>query len=181
MVSRRHLPRRWCARLAVLVLLGSVAPAAARGASLSARAIDVLAKALTFATLPAGATRVAIVYAAGDSRSHADASRIATEIGAGFRINGLLLTPVVVSTAELPATRPAVIMTARDANGAAVARIARARHALCVTGDLAAVRAGLCMMSIRSRPRVEIVLNAAATRAAGIAFPTAFHMMVREL
>ena len=34
-------------------------------------------------------------------------------------------------------------------------------------------------MTIRSSPRMEIILNATAARSAGVGFPVAFHMMVR--
>jgi hypothetical protein len=148
---RRPLPRGF-ARLVVLVLLAGALPSATRAASLSAQEIIVLGKALAFAHLPADATGVTVVYAAGNAESRADAAQIAEEIGDGFQVNGRLLTPSVVDAAELAASRPAVIITALGASSGAVAGIARTQHALCVTADLAAVRAGLCMMTIRSPP-----------------------------
>ncbi len=87
----------------------------------------------------------------------------------------------MIDTAALATSDPAVIVTATGANGDAVLDASRAQHALCVTSALAAVQSGSCTMSIRSNPRVEIVLNAEAARAAGVGFPIAFHMMVREL
>jgi hypothetical protein len=60
-------------------------------------------------------------------------------------------------------------------------RASRAHHALCVTSALEAVQSGRCTMAIWSDPRAEIALNVEAARAAGVSFPLAFHMMVREL
>ncbi len=174
---RRRLPG-----FAVLLLLAGAAPRAVMAASLSSQEVQVLGKALAFMQpLPPGATTIAVVYAAGDARSHADAEQIAAEIGNGFQIGTVVLKPQVIDTAALATSDPAVIVTATGANGDAVLDASRAQHALCVTSALAAVQSGSCTMSIRSNPRVEIVLNAEAARAAGVGFPIAFHMMVREL
>ena len=179
------LTRLLCWRLpelAVLLLLAGVEPRPALAASLSPQEVQVLGKALALVQpLPAGATTIAVVYASGNAGSRADAEQIAAEIGDGFQVGPVVLKPLVVDSAALATIDPAVIVTAIDANGDAVLRASRARHALCVTGELAAVKSGRCIMTIRSDPRVEIVLNAEAARAAGVSFPIAFHMMVREL
>lgn len=142
----------------------------------------MLGKMLAFVQqLPANATTIAVVYASGDAGSRADAERIAAEIGDGFRVGATVLKPRVIDAAALAASDPAVIVTAADANSEAVMGASRARHALCVTGDLAAVRSGTCMIAIQSSPKVGIWLNAHAAGEAGVGFPTAFHMMVREL
>ncbi len=168
--------------LAVLLLLAVAEPRAAMAASLSPQEVQVLGKALGFVqALPAGATTIAVVHASGDAGSRADAEQIAAEIGAGFRIGSVVLKPQVIDVAALATIEPAVIVAAAGANGEAVMRASRERRALCVTGELAAVQSGSCMMTIRSNPRVEIILNAEAARAAGVGFPIAFQMMVREL
>ena len=142
----------------------------------------MLGKALGFVQpMPAGAATIAVVYAGGNPVSRADAEQIAAEIGDGFQVGSTVLKPVVIDSAALAGIAPAVIVTAIGANGDAVEHASRAGHALCVTSELAAVQSGRCIMTIRSDPRVEIVLNAEAARAAGISFPIAFHMMVREL
>jgi hypothetical protein len=166
----------------VLLLVAGADLRAAIAASLSPQEVQVLAKALAFVQpLPASATTIAVVYAAGDTGSRADAEQIAAEIGDGFLLGTVVLKPQVVEAAALATSNPAVIVTAAGANGEAVMRVARAQHSLCVTSEQAAVQSGSCIMTIRSNPRVEIVLNAAAARAAGVTFPIAFHMMVREL
>ncbi|MGA3402762.1 MAG: hypothetical protein ABSC95_26430 [Acetobacteraceae bacterium] len=182
MPCRNRLARWGPPGLAVLLLLAGAEPRAAMAASLSPQEVQVLGKALGFVQLPPdGATTVAVVYASGNAGSRADAEQIAAEIGDGVRVGSIILKPQVIDVAALASIEPAVIVSAADANGDAVMRASRARHALCVTAELAAVQSGSCIMTIRSNPRVEIVLNAEAARAAGVVFPIAFHMMVREL
>jgi hypothetical protein len=167
---------------AVLLLLVAAQPRAATAASLSPQEVQVLGKALAFVQpLPGGAATIAVVYASGNAGSRADAEQIAAEIGDGVQVGNIVLKPQVIDIAALATIEPAVIVAAADANGEAVMRASRARRALCVTGDMTAVRSGSCIMTIRSSPRVEIILNAEAARAAGVGFPIAFHMMVREL
>jgi len=177
-----RLLRRRLSGLAVLLLLAGAGPRPALAASLSPQEVQVLGKALAFVQpLPAGATTIAVVYAAGNAASRADAEKIAAEIGNGFQVGAVVLKPQVIDTASLAASDPAVIVTAAGANGDAVMRASRARHALCVTSALEAVQSGRCTMAIWSDPRAEIALNVEAARAAGVSFPLAFHMMVREL
>jgi hypothetical protein len=168
--------------LALLLLLAGADPRAALAASLSPAEVQVLGKTLAFVQpLPSGATTIAVVYARGDAASLTDAGQIAAAIGDGVRVGNVVLKPQVVDLAALATIDAAVIVTAAGANGDAVMQASRALHALCVTADLAAVQAGTCIMTIRSSPRMEIILNATAARSAGVGFPVAFHMMVREL
>jgi hypothetical protein len=44
-----------------------------------------------------------------------------------------------------------------------------------------ALRAGKCVMAVRSDPKVEITVSHAAIDAAGIGLASAFRMMIREL
>jgi hypothetical protein len=165
---------------AALVLLPLSARQAA-GGSLSREELEILGKSLAFVQpKPSGDATVAIVYAAGDPGSLQDARAIAAAIGDGLVASGAVLRPKLVEIAALNAVEFALVIVARDANGESVMRAAQTRHVLCVTGDLAAVRAGTCTMAIQSEQRVGILLNNQAARGAGLAFTTAFRMMVQE-
>jgi hypothetical protein len=170
--------RRGIAVLMIALLL-SARPVAA--ASLSRVELDILSKSLTFLQpKPIGDVTVAIVYADGNAGSRQDAQAIADAIGGGLIAGGAVLRPKLVDVAALSTAEFALVIVAAGANDEAVMRAARRYHALCVTGDLAAVRAGTCVMAIRSEDRVEILLNSQAAQGAGIAFAIAFRMMVQE-
>jgi hypothetical protein len=62
-----------------------------------------------------------------------------------------------------------------------LAAISKARQIPCVTTDLAKVESGACVIAVRSRPRVEIIVNRDAARDSGVHFATAFRVMVTEL
>jgi hypothetical protein len=163
--------------IALLVLL----PRQAAAASLSPEELGILGKSLSFLQpAPAGEAIVAIVYAAGDPGSQQDARAIAAAIGDGLVARGAVFRPKLVDVAALASVEFALIVVAANANDEAVMRAAQRRHVLCVTADREAVHAGTCIMAIRSEPRVGILLNSQAARGAGIAFATAFRMMVQE-
>jgi hypothetical protein len=91
------------------------------------------------------------------------------------------LTPLVVESTVLATSRFSLVISATGAASAPVIEASRAQHALCVTADLAAVRAGTCTMAIHSDGRVEIYINRQAANGAGLTFATAFRIMVHEL
>jgi hypothetical protein len=151
-------------------------------ASLSPQDLQVLGNSLAFVQpRPTGESSVAVVYAGRNSLSHQDAEAILVVMGKSLTAGGAVLTPRLVDTDELAATAFSLVIVAAGANSEAVARAARAQHALCVTADQAAVQQGVCTMAIRSTSRVEILLNYQLARASGVSFATAFRMMVHEL
>ncbi len=169
-------------RIMAAILLASLVAPAGWAASLPPSDIQILGKALTFLDPPlTGDAVVAIVYQAGNPDSRDDAEALAAEIGGSLRIGGAVLTPRVVASTALAGSRFALVITALGAASAAVIEAARAQHALCVTADLAAVQAGTCTMAIESDRRVEIYVNRDAASQSGLAFATAFRIMVHEL
>jgi hypothetical protein len=154
-------------------------PAAA--ASLSAKDVQVLGRALAFLQPPPGGGSIAVVFAHDDAASRRDAEDIVALLGDGLRSGGSVLRPVLRDSQSLAAGGFSVLVAAQGASGEAVLAASRANHALCVTGDLTAVQAGVCTMAIRSEPRVEVVINHTAAAAAGLEFVAAFRLMVREI
>lgn len=181
MHGRRFISRAGRCGLAVAFnLIGSVVHASP--ASLSGQDLQVLGTALTFMQpRPSSEGTVAIVYAAGDRGSREDAEAIMAAIGNGLTAARTTLAPRLVEADSLATTDFSVAIVAAGANSEIVMRAVRARHALCVTADQAAVQQGVCTMAIRSGGRVEIVLNHQVAEHTGIAFATAFRMMVHEL
>jgi hypothetical protein len=175
-----HRTRRsW---LSAALGLGLGWPSPGLAASLSARELLLIGKVLEFLLpRPAGDGVVAVAYAAGDAASRADAEAIAAALGAGVPVAGGVLRPVVVAGTALAGMRFALVIAAAGASGDAVMRAAAGQRALCVSGEPEAVQAGGCILAIRGEKRVEVFLNDAAARAAGLAFATAFRMMVREV
>jgi hypothetical protein len=170
---------RW---LLAAVLMSAPLVSSGHAASLPPLELQILAKALAFLDPPlAGEAVVAIVYAAGNPDSRRDADALAAEIGSSLRIGEATLTPTVVDSAALATSRFSLVIVATGAASARVLEAARAQHALCVTADLAAVRAGTCTMAIHSNGRVEIYINREAANGAGLTFATAFRIMVHEL
>jgi hypothetical protein len=176
--------RQRSVRLAVAAVFAMVVawfPLPGVAQSVSDRDLQVLGRAVGFLRpeLPAEAI-VAIAFDAANPSSRRDAEAIADRFGEGVRGGGVLLRPRLVAVNDLAAERFSVVIAAVGASGPQVMAATRTAHALCVTGDLAAVRAGLCTMTIQTGPRVEIWVNHEAAAAAGIDFAAAFRMMVRE-
>lgn len=167
------------------LLGGAVAVALAAPASAAVSESDVLiaARALSFMEQPpSGRLRAAIVYAPGDPASVAEAERLQKILGSGLRVGDLELIPVMVSAETVAGADVGLFLLTGDLGAAAraVARATEAKHVPCITFDLAQVRSGACMMGVRSRPRVEILVNRAAAARSGIAFSAAFRMLITE-
>jgi hypothetical protein len=50
-----------------------------------------------------------------------------------------------------------------------------------MTGVVALVQSGTCIMAVMSQPKVSIIVNHAAAEAAGITFAQAFRMLIKEI
>ena len=174
----------WRRGLVSLIVLGALAglPRRTWGASLSSKDLEVLGHALAF-TLPppTGRLTLAIAFVRGDEASRRDAEAIATLLDAGLRAGNAFFRPKLMDTASLGAGGYSVVLAAAGADGERVMAASRSAHALCVTGDLAAVQAGRCVMAVKAEPRVEVVVNHAAAADVGVEFAAAFRMMIREI
>lgn len=180
-MSGRHGPfRRSLGLLPACVVVLAMAQTA-DAASLSAKDVQVLGRVMAFLQPPPGGGSIAVVFAHDNAASRHDAEAIVALLGDGLRSGGGMLRPMLRDSASLEPGDFSVLVAAEGASGDAVMAASRAHHALCVTGDLAAVQAGACTMAIRSEPRVEVVISHAAAAAAGIEFVAAFRLMVREI
>lgn len=172
-----------CVRSAVIAgMLVFAVTHAAHAASMTAKDLQVLGRAIAFLLPPPGTgATVAIAYVGGNSASRSDAEAIAALIGDGLHAGNAILHPKLVEVGALATTECAAVIAASGSNGAGLSAASRSAHTLCVTTELAAVEAGLCAMGIKSDPHVEILINHAAVSASGIEFATAFRMIIREI
>jgi hypothetical protein len=158
-----------------------VCAAPAHAASLTSRDVQIIAKALGFLDpAPAGGV-VAVIYATGNAASKADAEAVVALFGDGLESGGGKFTAKVVDAGLLGDGRGYVaIILAAGTNDAGPAA-SNAHGLLSISSADALVQAGLCVMVVHSSPRVEITVNRAAARAAGVDFTAAFGMLVHEI
>jgi hypothetical protein len=166
---------------AMLVIGPAMLSATAHAGSLSAKDLQIVTKVLGFLDPPCLSGVVAVVFAQGNPASEADATRVAALFGAGPNAgNSIRAEAVSASALQQDKHYVAVILSAGVPAGS-VSSYLQEHHVLCITGDLAQVEAGLCVLSVQSDPRVEIVLNRALAASYGIGFATAFRMLIHEI
>jgi hypothetical protein len=159
--------------LAAVATLFAAAPAQAT----SARDAAVVARAVSFVQGgPTGEVSVAVVDGPG-----ADAAVAA--FGSGVAAGAVTLKARKVPLSALAGSGAKVVLVPEGQSGvhAEVAEIAKRMRALTVSSELSCVQAGHCVMGVRAEPRVEIVVSRAAAAANGVAFQSAFRVMIREL
>lgn len=129
-----------------------------------------------------GSVIAAIVYKPGDAASEAEAEAIERTMGDGLVVGSLTLRPRKVSIYALDGlagTRVAFIT--RSANYRLVAPAAASRSIVTISSDAGCVQAGLCVLSISSGSKIQIIVSKAACKAAKVRFDSAFLMLVKEI
>ena len=172
-----------------MLLVGAVSLSAllprvseASAASLTGKDVQIIAKALGFLTPPSAGGTVAVVYSAAAPASKADAEAIALLFGGGVSFKGGSIGAKVVDLGTLgDAAGYVAIIVAEGVQGDAPLRASKARKIPSVTGSTALVQSGLCIMSVKSDPKVEITVNRDAAQSAGIGFDPAFRMLIHEI
>ena len=146
--------------------------------------LQVGARALSFLQKPpAGDLRVGIVYAPGNAESAREAADLQAMMEDGLKVGNVTLRPLRIKVTELAsASVDFYFLTSGVAEDAArVAVLTRQKRIPCVTVDLAQVRNGACFMGVRSKPKIEILVNRAAATSSGAAFSSVFRIMITEL
>ena len=176
-VSMRRFQASLAACCLALLCAGARAQFTQNDLQIAGRALGFLEKPLS------GDVKAGIVYAPGDPRSVAEADALKTLLGEGLRVGNVRLIPILVPVADLSRADVALFfLTAgiADADTKSVTAAAVAKHAPCITTDLAQVRAGVCAMGVRAQPKVEIYVNRAAAASTNLAFSAVFRMMITE-
>jgi hypothetical protein len=162
------------------LLLGVVGGTAPLGAAVTPTDLQVAARALSFMEKPlTGALRVGIVYAPESAQSLRQAEDIAKMLGTGFKSGNVELQPTLVKLADVSTAKVDLFFMTEFVGPQPALAALKSRP--CVTTDLNQVRDGVCLMGVRSSPKVQIVVNRAAANASGIAFATVFRVMITEI
>lgn len=168
------------AATALPVALALAHPAAAQ---LTQKDVLIMGRALgQLEPAPGAGSVVAIVYSSDKPASKAAADAVLGFVGEGLKAGATVLKAKLVEAAALgDGTGFAAIIATPGSDSTRIMAAVRARHIPCVSGDPEQVRAGACVMSIRSDPKVEILVNRETAVAAGVTFASAFRMMYREI
>ncbi len=149
-------------------------------ASLTSRDVQIIAKVLGFLDPAPSGGRVAVVYAAGNAASRADAEAIVASFGDGISSGGGTITARLIDRKSLPQS-PGYIAVILAAGAEDAGPSTPMPHGiLSITAADELVLSGACVMAVHSQPRVDITVNHAAAQAAGVAFTSAFSMLVHE-
>ena len=147
-----------------------------RNALAGARVLSFLQPALS------GSVTAAIVYQPGDAGSEAEAQAIQQALGSGLVIGPLTLKPKRVSIDSLGGLAGAkVAFITRTVNSKQLASAAAQHSIVTISSDPTCAQAGLCVVSISSGAKVQIVVSKAACAASRLKFGTAFLMLVKEI
>jgi len=180
------MPRSICSRICALAgvvaiggMLAALHPGAAEADQLTAKDVQIVGRALGFLDPPPHDATVGIVYA---PASKAEADAIVAAFGDGVKGGSSVFKAKLVELASVGSvTGLAALIATTGTAGDAVMAAAKAQHIPCVTADAEQVKAGHCVMSVRSDPKVDITLSHAAAEATGVGFGSAFRMMIHEI
>lgn len=154
-------------------------------AQTSPKDVQVAVRTLGFvANPPSGPVDLAILFDPAVPMSATDAQAAADTIGAGLRIGSATVRPVLLPVGELnrlAGFRFVLLTAGLEAHFEAVAEATRGRGILSISADFACVRAGRCVMAVASEPRVQVLVNRAASEAAAVEFAAAFRLMITEM
>jgi hypothetical protein len=166
--------------LLLALLLGVVGGTSPLGAAVTPTDLQVAARALSFMEKPlTGTLRVGIVYAPDSPQSQRQAEDLEKMLGAGFKSGNVEMRPTLVKLADLANAKVDLFFMTEFVGARPALDALKSRP--CVTTDLNQVRDGVCLMGVRSSPKVQIVVNRAAANASGIAFATIFRVMITEI
>jgi hypothetical protein len=167
--------------LAAGAVLLTAVPAAA---AVTAKDLQIIGRALSFLEKPPrGEVRVGIVYSAANAQSVREAEDLQKLMADGLRVGTLTLRPVMVVLGDAAGANVDLFLLASGlgTEAAALGAVTARRHIACVTTDIAQVRAGTCMMGVRSQSKIEILVNRSAASRSGMAFSAVFRMMITEI
>lgn len=165
------------ATFAALVTSHASAQVAASDLQIAGRALSFLSKPLT------GEVLVGIVYGSADAASRREAEELQRMLGAGLKVGNLTLKPLLTSAADASKVNVGLYFVPSDlkAESRNVVEAIHAKRVPCITTDVALVRGGQCTMAVRSKPKVEILVNTAMAANSNVSFSSVFRMMITEI
>jgi len=130
----------------------------------------------------AGTVTAAIIFEPGNAESEKEARAIERSL-AGSRGSGTItLRPKRVPAGSLDQLSGArVAFVTRGTNYRQIAAASASRSILTIGFDPACTRSGHCVLTVTSRPKVQIVISRSAAAAAGLRFNSSFLMLIKEI
>ncbi len=158
-----------------LFCMGLASPAQA---GFTAKDAQILGRVLGFLEpAPPSSVTLALVYDSPASQKEAEA--LAGQIAG--KAGNFTLVPKLVKASDLAGSGANAILVMDGVGGSAAADATKNKKIPCFTGDTALVRSGGCLISIKTDPKVEILVNGALSKASGVSFGAAFRMMITEI
>jgi hypothetical protein len=180
-LHQRRASWRAATRVALCLLLAAGIEAA-NAASLTQKDVQILVKAIGFLEPPpSGNGTVAIAFEPSNPASKADADAIAGYFGDGLKAGAATLKAVVTPVGSLSGGGFVAVVAAAGVKAEQVSTATRALHVACITSDATAVQAGQCVMSVKSDPKVEILISRSAAASSNVGFGSAFLLMAHEI
>ncbi|MTJ80413.1 MAG: hypothetical protein F8N37_05260 [Telmatospirillum sp.] len=183
---RRSAPFLPAVATAVALSFLSVAlPALPAAAAVTERDVLAAARALTFLEHPPrGTVDIGVAVDPADAASVKDADLIRRTIGNGLVIGDLTIHARLISRADVASSEG--IGALMIAGGSMdlfreAAAVGRTRQILTVSTDPACVQAALCVMLVKSDPKVQVFVNPRVAEQDGIAFTPTFNLMIKEV
>lgn len=158
-----------------LFCAGLAAPAEA---GFTAKDAQVMGRVLGFLDqAPPATVTLALVYDSPASQKEAEGlmGQLAGKAG------NFTLVPKVVKASDLGGSGANAILLMDGVGGSAAADAVKSKKIPCFTGDTALVKSGNCLISIKTDPKVEILVSGPLQKASGVGFGAAFRMMITEI
>jgi hypothetical protein len=155
----------------------------AASAQMAGNAVQVAGRVASFLQpMLSGPVAAAIIYQPGDAASESEARTIERALGSGLTVGSLTLKPKrVASDALNELAGTGVAFVTRGTDYRAIASVTARRSILTISSDPTCAEAGYCVVTIRSAPRVQIIISRAARTAAKLRFNSGFLMLIKEI
>jgi hypothetical protein len=181
MAFRMNRVLRSTSLFAILPLLVAATPAFAGD---EAKVVEIAARALSFLEpAPSGEVPLTIVFDPAVPASVSQKDAVIGALGAAVTVGSLSLKPTALPIGDLgSASGPAMFLTTGlDGSLDKVAAAVAGKQVVTIGADTSCVSSGKCVLGVETQPKVQVLVNAAAAKAAGVSFKSAFRMMVKEL
>jgi len=166
-------------------MIAPIAPARAAG-EVTAADLQAAARSLGFLEnlRRDGPLLIGVVYASNSADARGEAAQAAERLGAIPGPNGSPIRTTLIAVDALNQTSERLdavfLMPGASSAGAPLAEVVRRRRFVSISTDPACVDQRCCVLMVRTRSGVEIVLQTALADAVGARFSTVFMMMVKR-
>ncbi len=184
--SAQRLSRLAASLLVALATTLGSATLAHAGADVSLADLQAATRAIGFLqNLPHdGSIVIGVVYAQQSPESKALAAQTAATLASLPGPNKSTIRTKLVSIESLAQTNDRLdalfLLPGISSNGPAIGDAIRRRRIISISNDPSCLDSNCCVLMVRAKPEVEIVLNTAVADAVGANFSTVFAMIVKR-